>query len=282
MEIILISGLSGSGKTTALGAFEDSGYFCIDNLPLSVIEKIVDVFELSNTTINKLAIVCDARDPNITGSIPVIDRLKQNCQIKLLYLEANLNSLLNRFEQTRRNHPLSLLKGLSLKDAIEEEEKILTDIKKRADTVIDTSTLSPTSLREFIFSRFIKSQKKIMIQLLSFGYKYGIPTESDIIFDVRFITNPYFIDEYKNTTGLNKKTYEFVLAQNQTKPFLKLVEDFFNTLLPLYKKEGKSYLTVSFGCTGGKHRSVAIVEYFKDWFNAKGYDCKVLHRDIEK
>ena len=282
MEIILISGLSGSGKTTALGAFEDSGYFCIDNLPLSVIEKIVDVFELSNTPINKLAIVCDARDPNITGSISVIDRLKQNCQIKLLYLEANLNSLLKRFEQTRRNHPLSLLKGLSLKDAIEEEEKILAEIKKRADTVIDTSTLSPTSLREFIFSQFIKSQKKIMIQLLSFGYKYGIPTESDIIFDVRFITNPYFIDEYKNTTGLNKKTYEFVLAQNQTKPFLKLVEDFFNTLLPLYKKEGKSYLTVSFGCTGGKHRSVAIVEYFKEWFNTKGYDCRVLHRDIEK
>jgi UPF0042 nucleotide-binding protein len=279
-EIIFITGLSGSGKSTALDALEDIGFFCIDNLPTELIKKLIEIIEHSD--ISKLAIACDIRDVNISKLKDIKEWMdSSSMSSSMIFLEANKNTIIKRYEQTRRNHPLSLLRNIPLADAIEQEIAIMSQIKKISDLEIDTSSLSPTSLRRFIFNQF-SNNTHMSITLISFGFKYGIPIESDNVFDVRFITNPYFIDEYKNTTGLDIKTKEFVLSQIETKVFTESIKPLIKNLIPLYEKEGKSYLTISIGCTGGKHRSVAIVEYIKEYIESIGFSVKTFHRDIER
>ncbi len=284
MKLVLLSGLSGSGKSTALKALEDSGYFSIDNLPISFLQKFIDIMEYSSNQINKLAAVCDARDPDLDKNIIKLKSLIENYRdsTTLIYLQCDKRTLIKRFEFTRRVHPLSIMKGLPLKNAIEEEEKILKPIKDLADIVIDTTETTVNELRSNILGRFRKDEGSIIIQLISFGYKYGTPMEADNIFDVRFIPNPFFLEHLKNTTGLDKETYEFVLGQQETKKFIELTENFLSTMIPYYIKEGKSYLTIGFGCTGGRHRSVALVEYFKKSLNKKGFTVNVIHRDINR
>ncbi len=284
MEVVLLSGLSGSGKSTALAALEDSGYFSIDNLPTSFLKKFLEIVEFSNNQIEKLAIVCDARDPNIKENIQELIKLTETIKnsFSVIFLEADKKTLIKRFEQTRRSHPLSVIKGLPLEKAIEEEGYILSPIRDLADLIIDTTNINVNELRRTILNRFRRNKSSILIQLISFGFKYGIPPESDNVFDVRFIPNPFFIEELKETTGLNEKTYEFVLNQEQTKGFIGILKEFLNIMLPLYTKEGKSYISIAFGCTGGRHRSVAIVEFVGKFLKDKGYNVDIIHRDIER
>ncbi len=284
MEVVLLSGLSGSGKSTALAALEDSGFFSVDNLPVSFLKKFLEIIEFSNNQINKLAIVCDARDPNIESDIvDLTDLIKsQRNGLILIFLEADKKTLIKRFEQTRRAHPLSIMKGLPLERAIDEEQKLLAPIRDLADITIDTSDINVNELRRIILNRFRKDKDSLLVQIISFGFKYGLPPEADNVFDVRFIPNPFFIEELKDTTGLEKKTAEFVLNQKQTKEFIEIAKGFLDKILPLYLKEGKSYITIAFGCTGGKHRSVALAEFFGDLLKNKGYSVDIVHRDINR
>lgn len=284
MEIVLLSGLSGSGKSTALAALEDSGYFAVDNLPISFLRRFIEIIEFSNREVNKLAIVCDARDPSIETDIKKLIEFINNYRdiFTVIFLDADKKTLIKRFEQTRRAHPLSLMKGLALENAINEEINLLSPIKDLSDLTIDTTNINVNELRRVILNRFRKDKSAILIQLISFGFKYGLPPEADSVFDVRFIPNPFFVDDLKDTTGLDKKTYNFVLNQEQTKKFLEITRLFLEAMLPLYTKEGKSYITIAFGCTGGKHRSVAIVEYFRDFLKNNGYSVDVIHRDIDR
>ncbi len=280
VEVVFITGLSGSGKSTALDALEDIGYFCIDNLPLDLIKKLIELMQYAD--INKFAIACDIRDANISKLQNIYEWLKKSSiNTKIIFLESKRDILIKRFEQTRRNHPLSVSKKIGLAEAIEKEFDIMQSIKKIADIRIDTSSLSPTSLRRFLFNQFLKTLH-MSITLISFGFKYGIPIESDNVLDVRFITNPYFIEKFKDTTGLDAETYEFVLSQQETKIFLENIKPAIKNLIPLYEKEGKSYLTISIGCTGGKHRSVAIVEHIKTFIENMGFNVKVFHRDLKR
>ncbi len=284
MEVVLLSGLSGSGKSTALAALEDSGFFSVDNLPVSFLKKFLEIIEFSNNQINKLAIVCDARDPNIESNIvDLMDLIKnQRNGFTLVFLEADKKTLIKRFEQTRRAHPLSITKGLPLDKAIDEEQKLLVPVKDLADITIDTTDINVNELRRIMLNRFRKDKNSLLVQIISFGFKYGLPPEADNVFDVRFIPNPFFIEELKDTTGLDKKTFEFVLNQEQTKEFIEIVKGFLDNILPLYLKEGKSYITIAFGCTGGKHRSVAIAEFFGETLRKKGYPVDIVHRDINR
>ncbi len=284
MEVVLLSGLSGSGKSTALAALEDSGFFSVDNLPVSFLKKFLEIIEFSNNQINKLAIVCDARDPNIESNIvDLLDLIKnQRNGFTLVFLEADKKTLIKRFEQTRRAHPLSITKGLPLDKAIDEEQKLLEPVKDLADITIDTTDINVNELRRIILNRFRKDKDSLLVQIISFGFKYGLPPEADNVFDVRFIPNPFFVEELKDTTGLDKKTSEFVLNQEQTKEFIEIVKGFLDNILPLYLKEGKSYITIAFGCTGGKHRSVAIAEFFGELLRKKGYSVDIVHRDINR
>ncbi len=280
-EVVFITGLSGSGKSTALDALEDAGFFPIDNLPLDLLKKLIELAEYAD--INRIAITCDIRDIKVKEKLTgALKWLKENgLKSTVLFLYAKKSAIITRYEQTRRNHPLSVLKKIPLSEAIDEEMQRIEPLKEFADIQIDTTNLSPTELRRFIFSHFSKSGR-LVINLISFGFKYGIPIESDNVFDIRFIPNPYFIEELKHTTGLDEKTYNFVMEQAETKSFLKIAKSALKQLIPLYEKEGKSYLTISIGCSGGKHRSVAIVEYLKEYINQLGFHVEVLHRDIER
>lgn len=284
MEIVFITGISGSGKTTALNALEDIRYFCIDNFPLDIFNKFIELIEYANININKLAIACDIRDINIEKKLKSIkeELNKANIASTIVFLESNKDIIIKRYEQTRRSHPLTLLiKNISLSDAIEKEFSIMEKVKEISDIDLNTSYTSPNELRRFIFNKF-STNRHLAINLISFGFKYGIPIESDNVFDVRFITNPYFIDKFRNTTGLEKETYDFVISQKETQLFLNNIKPVLKNLIPLYEKEGKSYLTISIGCTGGKHRSVAITEYVKKIIETMEFDVNIFHRDLER
>ncbi len=277
-RVLIITGLSGSGKTVALRAVEDTGFFCVDNLPVSLISSLITKISGQAGTIN-IAIGVDIREKEFLSDIDrALKAIRSKCRVEILFLEAEADVLVRRFKETRRPHPL----GGEIEDAIESEDKILAPLKKNADRIIDTTSLSPHQLRKIVSSMYAsaKHRKDLAVSLISFGFKYGVSQNIDLLFDVRFLPNPHFIPVLKDLNGTDKKVSDFVLKHPETKKFIRKVSDLLNFLVPFYIKEGKSYLSIAFGCTGGKHRSPAIAEEMSKLIKKKNIDLNVIHRDI--
>ena len=287
MEFVIISGMSGAGKTSALHIMEDIGYYCVDNIPTSLLQTLYKLCkDSSDKAMKRVAVVVDVRG---NGDYEVmyddLENFKKNNEgVSILYIDAKVDSLIVRYKETRRRHPLTeRLKDGSVAAAVKEEQRLLVPVKTLADYSIDTTFMSIKQLRERIISMFLEnSSNSIMITLMSFGFKYGIPLESDLIIDVRCLPNPFYIAELKEHTGLEKCIQDYVLDSEETQEFVKRLIDWLDYSLPLYLKEGKSELVVGIGCTGGKHRSVTIAGLLDNYFMEKGYKCIVQHRDVKK
>jgi len=282
--IFIISGYSGSGKSTALAALEDSGFYCVDNLPVALLPRFLDLTSESIQEKNGFAFVMDLREKGFLEKYAdIFDALKgQGNHVQIIFLEADEKTLVQRFSQTRRQHPLvsdgGLLKG------IRAEMNQLQAFRKVADRVIDTSNYNVHALKAVIMEYARKSRRisPISLHILSFGYKYGIPHDADLIIDVRFLANPYFVPELKALTGEMQAVRQFVLDDPNCRPFLDKYLDLLSYLIPLYEKEGKSYLTLAVGCTGGKHRSIAIAGFLFEQLKKPGVRITISHRDIDQ
>lgn len=287
MEFVIISGMSGAGKTSALHIMEDIGYYCVDNIPTSLLQTLYKLCkDSSDKAMKRVAVVVDVRG---NGDYEVmyddLENFKKNNEgVSILYIDAKVDSLIVRYKETRRRHPLTeRLRDGSVAAAVKEEQRLLVPVKTLADYSIDTTFMSIKQLRERIILMFLEnSSNSIMITFMSFGFKYGIPLESDLIIDVRCLPNPFYIAELKEHTGLEKCIQDYVLDSEETQEFVKRLIDWLDYSLPLYLKEGKSELVVGIGCTGGKHRSVTIAELLDNYFMEKGYKCIVQHRDVKK
>ena len=288
VKVVLISGLSGSGKTTAIKAMEDIGFYCVDNLPIVLFPKFIELCSQSAGEITKAALVVDIRGKEfLEGSRQIIQQLREEGYlIEILFLESSDEILVRRYRETRRQHPLAIERPVL--EGIQLEREELGIIRDMADKVIDTSEFNVHELKDSIRKYFSNESRlgKLAITLLSFGYSYGIPHEADLLVDVRFIPNPYFIDELKRMTGEDLQVAEYVLKWNETQEFLRRFQELVEFLIPLYKKEGKTYLTVAIGCTGGRHRSIVVANTVEAHLrkNLKGGDIilRTHHRDIGK
>lgn len=282
-RLIIITGVSGSGKTLAIRAFEDMGYFCVDNLPVRLIPVFAELLPQSPKGTSTAAIVVDIRERQFLDEFPsIIKKLRETGHsIEIIFFEASIDVLKRRFSETRRPHPLA--QGIDLDQGIKKEMQIMKPIRDTADTVIDTSTFNIHEFRQFLRNCFIPGEStELNITFLSFGYKYGIPTESDLIFDVRFLPNPYFVKELKFHTGLDREVISYLESFPTYSEFLNHIKDLISFLLPEYVKEGKSYLTISIGCTGGRHRSVCLAEALRSSLEKDGCYSKIIHRDLDK
>jgi UPF0042 nucleotide-binding protein len=283
LDIFIITGLSGSGKSCAIAALEDTGYYCVDNMPVALLPKFVELPIESDSEIAGLAFVMDLREKGFLSMYPsIFESLKEKgYKLKILFLEADENILLERYSQTRRHHPMS--QGKSLLEGIRTEQEQLKKLKTAADNIINTSHYNVHKLKSVI--RNIALQSKIFapmsINILSFGFKYGVPTDASLIMDVRFLLNPHFVEDLKALDGKNEKVKDYVLNNDDTRTFLKKYLDFLDYLIPLYEKEGKAYLTIGVGCTGGRHRSVVIAEAISKHINKPDRRIMVTHRDID-
>ncbi|UCG81195.1 MAG: RNase adapter RapZ [Desulfobacterales bacterium] len=282
-KIVIITGLSGSGKSTAIKALEDVGFFCVDNLPVALLPKFLELRAYSDLEISKIALVMDIREKDFVSTYSdVLDRLRGlGYRFEILFLEASEEILLRRYSETRMHHPLA--RGRSLLEAIHNERAQLEGLKGISDKVIDTSHYNVHELKAVILGHVLKAIQTghVEVHVLSFGYKYGIPHDADLVIDVRFLPNPYFVPELKRLDGMAPEVQAFVKRWDETQIFLKKYLDLLDYLIPLYEKEGKSYLTVAVGCTGGKHRSVVIADEIFQYLNHKTDHINLVHRDIE-
>ncbi len=285
VEFTVITGLSGAGKSEAIKCFEDMGYFCIDNLPPSLIPKMAELSLLPGSKVKKVALVSDVRGGSFFDALFEALRLLQglgiDCQI--LFLEASDEALVKRFKETRRRHPLS--QEGTIIDGIHEERKIMEQLRGQANIIIDTSDLAPFELKDKIRSTILRQDKEtkgLMVTVLSFGYKYGVPLDVDVVMDVRFLPNPHYVDSLREFDGTDDSVRRFVLDREETKSFLKKFESLLAFLLPRYVGEGKTHLSVAVGCTGGTHRSVTLAEEVARFLKDKGYNVIVRHRDVQR
>ncbi|MCP3775824.1 RNase adapter RapZ [Paenibacillus sp. MZ04-78.2] len=284
-KLVIITGMSGAGKTIAVQSLEDLGFFCVDNLPPVLIPKFAELIEQSKGRIGKVALVIDLRGREFFTSLSESLRyLSENYTLthEILFLDAMDATLVQRYKESRRKHPLAPT-GAPL-EGIHQERKLLEELKGLATQVIDTSNLKPAQLKEKIISRFTNLEKSgISINVISFGFKYGIPIDADLIFDVRFLPNPHYVDNLRPNTGQDPDVYDYVMKWTETQEFLAKLLDMLYFLVPQYKKEGKSQIVIGIGCTGGKHRSVAIAEYLgKMMGNSETEVVRVSHRDSER
>ena len=283
IEIIIITGLSGSGKSTAIAAFEDAGFYCVDNMPVALLPKFLELPIESNSEIAGLAFVMDLREKGFLSTYSsVFESLKEKGhKFKILFLEADEEILLQRYSQTRRHHPLSHAK--SLLDGIRTEQEQLKNLKITADKIINTSRYNVHDLKSVIIdiAQQSKNYAPMRINILSFGFKYGTPHDASLIMDVRFLANPYFVPEIKALDGKSQEIKNYVLNNDETSRFLRIYLDLLDYLIPLYEKEGKAYLTIAVGCTGGRHRSVTIAEALFEHINKPGRQIIITHRDID-
>lgn len=284
-NLVIITGMSGAGKTIAVQCLEDLGYFCVDNLPPVLIPKFAELIEQSRGSIEKVALVIDLRGREFFRALnDALAALQDNPTIhyEILFLDATDSVLVQRYKESRRRHPLA--KGGLPLEGIQQERVLLEELKGMATQVIDTSNIKPAQLKAVLTSRFSQIERnKIHVNIISFGVKYGIPIDADLIFDVRFLPNPHYIDHLRPKTGLDQEVYDYVMKWNETQAFLNKLLDLLQFLLPQYKKEGKSQLVIGIGCTGGKHRSVAIAEYLcKMISSGENEAAQVSHRDAAR
>jgi UPF0042 nucleotide-binding protein len=279
---VILTGLSGSGKGTILKAFEDLGFYCVDNLPVDLLPTLSELSMLGGREYEQVALLVDARERENFRKLPAMyRRLAQKYPVTLVFVEASDEALLRRFSETRRPHPLG--RGRRIGEGIRRERQIMAPIRRLADTVIDTSHFNVHELRRFITERFQSLDRRPMvIAVMSFAYRFGIPPDADLVFDVRFLPNPHFVEGLRRHSGRERKVARYVLSFREARGFLRRVEDLLEFLIPRYLEEGKSYLTIAFGCTGGRHRSVVIGEAVARALERRGYRPKVIHRDIER
>lgn len=283
LQLVIITGMSGAGKTVAIHSFEDLGFFCVDNLPPALMPKFLELMKESGNKMNKVALVMDLRGREFFDTLlRVIDDLSQSNWITphILFLDAADEVLVRRYKETRRAHPLAPA-GLPL-EGIKQERELLEELKGRAQYIYNTSEIKPKELREKILTEYsANKQATFMVNIMSFGFKHGIPIDADLVFDVRFLPNPHYIDHMRPRTGLEEDVANYVLKWKDTQNFLEKATDLLSFMLPHYKREGKSQLVIAIGCTGGQHRSVALVEYLKSYFKGD-YHVRITHRDIKK
>ena len=281
-QLVILTGLSGSGKSTVLKAFEDMGYYCVDNLPVELIPIFAELHAAGEGDFGRAALLVDAREGLHLAKLPgLLRHLRNEHPIILDYIEAHEDALLRRYSETRRPHPLG--RDYSVRESLHHERALMEPIRKLADVVIDTSQFNVHELRHFVNERFkTESKRPLLVSLVSFGYKFGVPTDADLMFDVRFLPNPHFVPKLRAFTGKDKKVRRYIESFPQTGEFLRRMRGLLTYLIPHYIEEGKSYLTIAFGCTGGKHRSVMMAEWLKKAFEKKGYATRVVHRDIDK
>ena len=278
-ELVIITGMSGSGKASALKAFEDLGYYCVDNLPVELIPRFAEL-AVQSSEIPRTALVVDVREGSQLDRLPgILKSVKKMLPTRVIYLEATDAALLRRFSETRRPHPFG--KDEPVRASLAAERKDLRPIRAIADMVIDTSKFNVHELRSHVTDRFQQktSGKNILVSCVSFGFKHGVPEDSDLMFDVRFLPNPHFVPEFRALTGRDPRVARYIRSFPQTREFISRISELLVYLLPHYIHEGKSYLTISFGCTGGQHRSVMIAEDVSKLLRKAGYRVKVVHRD---
>ena len=281
-RFLIITGISGSGKTAVSHFLEDLGYYCVDNLPAKLIPSFVDLWLGRRGEIQRVALVMDMREPGFLTDLPsALEQVKRQVRPRLIFLEASDETLLKRFSESRRPHPVT--RRRSVIEAIRLERRRLAPIKTMADEVLDTSSTNVAQLKELLTRRLVKGRKPTLQTIVvSFGYKYGVPLDADLIFDTRFLPNPFYADALRGRTGRSKDVRDYVLRSPETREFLARLTDFLGYLLPKFVAEGKSYLTIAVGCTGGRHRSVVLAEELGGFLRKARYDIKVLHRDMIK
>ena len=281
-QLVILTGLSGSGKSTVLKTFEDLGYYCVDNLPVDLIPTFSELNVYGNSEIERAALLVDAREGEQVRRLPAIyKRLQREIHTSLVYIEASEDALIRRFSETRRPHPLGHHRPVT--EGLERERELMAPIRKLADVVIDTTRFNVHELRQFIERRFQSmTRRPLLVSLVSFGYRYGLPADADLVFDVRFLPNPHFIPRLRNLSGQNPKVARYIRSFRQTGEFFHRIDGLLAYLIPHYIREGKSYLTIAFGCTGGHHRSVMMAEAMRRLLSKHGYTAKVVHRDLDK
>ena len=285
MEFLIITGMSGAGKTRAADALEDLNYYCVDNMPVALMPRFAELCMATRGRYEKVALVTDVREKEsfdeLLPTLEAISAMDFTCRI--LYMDADVPTLIRRYKESRRPHPLSA-SGVSIEQAVKKEESLLAPIRDRADFIIDSSHLTLGQLQSQIFALFAPEGQKrgISVTVMSFGYKYGLPMEADLVFDVRFLPNPFYVDELREQSGLDRSVAEFVFSFAQSRSFLEQIEKMFDFLLPYYIEEGKVSLTIGIGCTGGRHRSVAIAAELTKYLNVKGIGAVSVHRDMER
>jgi UPF0042 nucleotide-binding protein len=280
--LVILTGLSGSGKSTVLKTFEDLGFYCVDNLPVDLIPTFSELYVHGGGEIQRAALLVDAREGEQLERLPALYRkLRREHPATLVFIEAGDEAILRRFSETRRPHPLG--HDRPVREGLRRERELMAPIRKLADLVIDTTKFNVHELRQFITGRFESADRRpITVALVSFGYRFGIPADADLVFDVRFLPNPHFVPQLRRRSGKDRRVARYLRSFPQTGEFLRRIEGLLNYLIPHYIREGKSYLTIAFGCTGGRHRSVALAEAVRRALERRGYAAKVAHRDIEK
>lgn len=286
MEILIISGLSGAGKSSAATYLEDMGYYTVDNVPADIILKFAEFCAQSDGRYDRVALVSDIRsgERGFAALLDAIERLRQGGDIcRLLFVTADLETIIKRYKETRRRHPL-MADGMTIEQAMHREAELLQPLRDRADLVLDTTGMPASGLRRALYDAFgdQSMRGKLSVNVVSFGYKYGLPLEADLVLDVRFLPNPFYVPELKHKTGMDREVYDYVFSFPQTNTFVEKLEGMLSFLLPLYAEEGKSSLVIAIGCTGGHHRSVSIARYVASYLATLGYPAFETHRDITR
>ncbi len=286
MQLIIVTGMSGSGKSSVMDVLEDIGYYCIDNIPPGLIPRFVDLCRKSDSQLDRIAVAADIRSGDMFAEIYLswqVLRDQKDVSVKVLFIEASDEVLIKRYKETRRKHPLDEKFSGNMHDAIRYERDQLSQLREIADYYIETSEISASQLKEQVKELFLsKSSDSLVIKVMSFGFKYGVSTESDLVFDVRCLPNPYYIDELRSHTGLESCVRDYVMSFEQSQTLLAKLIDLIDYLIPLYLHEGKSQLVIAFGCTGGKHRSITFAELVAKHLSEKEFRVQKYHRDVTK